>query len=136
MARGTVKLRSAGESRNAAQSVTLLEAIEEFGFDVVFRREASVADRQPVAARSPGADAPGSIPMEPGASLRSAADASAPGLRSSPSAAGLTQLLRDAATLGVRGAVDDHSVAFAGRALLQATRQSSNFRMHAWSAFR
>ncbi len=33
MARGTVKLRSAEESRNAAQSVTLLEAIEEFGFD-------------------------------------------------------------------------------------------------------
>ena len=33
MARGTVKLRAAGESRNAAQSVTLLEAIEEFGFD-------------------------------------------------------------------------------------------------------
>jgi sulfate adenylyltransferase subunit 2 len=32
MARGTVKLR-AGESRNAAQSVTLLEAIEEFHFD-------------------------------------------------------------------------------------------------------
>ncbi len=33
MARGTVRLRAAGESRNAAQSVTLLEAIEEFGFD-------------------------------------------------------------------------------------------------------
>ncbi|HEX5091674.1 MAG TPA: sulfate adenylyltransferase subunit CysD [Burkholderiales bacterium] len=32
IARGTVRLR-AGESRNAAQSVTLLEAIEEFGFD-------------------------------------------------------------------------------------------------------
>jgi len=32
MARGTVRLRE-GESRNAAQSVTLLEAIEEFGFD-------------------------------------------------------------------------------------------------------
>jgi len=32
MRRGTVKLRE-GESRNAAQSVTLLEAIEEFGFD-------------------------------------------------------------------------------------------------------
>ena len=31
--RGTVRLRSAGESRNAAQSVTLLEAIAEFGFD-------------------------------------------------------------------------------------------------------
>jgi sulfate adenylyltransferase subunit 2 len=33
MRRGTVRLRSATESRNAAQSVTLLEAIEEFGFD-------------------------------------------------------------------------------------------------------
>jgi sulfate adenylyltransferase subunit 2 len=33
MARGTVVLRSAGESRNKHQSVTLLEAIEEFGFD-------------------------------------------------------------------------------------------------------
>jgi len=32
MRRGTVRLRE-GESRNAAQSVTLLEAIEEFGFD-------------------------------------------------------------------------------------------------------
>jgi sulfate adenylyltransferase subunit 2 len=31
--RGTVCLRSAMESRNAAQSVTLLEAIAEFGFD-------------------------------------------------------------------------------------------------------
>ncbi len=31
--RGTVRLRSASESRNAAQSVTLLEAIAEFGFD-------------------------------------------------------------------------------------------------------
>jgi sulfate adenylyltransferase subunit 2 len=31
--RGTVVLRSAGESRNKHQSVTLLEAIEEFGFD-------------------------------------------------------------------------------------------------------
>jgi sulfate adenylyltransferase subunit 2 len=31
--RGTVKLRSPGESRNAHQSVTLLEAISEFGFD-------------------------------------------------------------------------------------------------------
>ena len=33
MKRGTVRLRSASESRNAAQSVTLLESIEEFGFD-------------------------------------------------------------------------------------------------------
>jgi len=33
MARGTVRLRSPEESRNAAQSVTLLEAIEEFAFD-------------------------------------------------------------------------------------------------------
>ena len=33
--RGTVKLKSAGDSRNAAQSVTLLEAIEEFGFDAL-----------------------------------------------------------------------------------------------------
>ena len=31
--RGTVRLRSPSESRNAAQSVTLLEAIAEFGFD-------------------------------------------------------------------------------------------------------
>ena len=31
--RGTVRLRSVTESRNAAQSVTLLEAIGEFGFD-------------------------------------------------------------------------------------------------------
>jgi sulfate adenylyltransferase subunit 2 len=35
MARGTVKLRGELDSRNAAQSVTLLEAIEEFGFDAM-----------------------------------------------------------------------------------------------------
>ncbi|MDP3511466.1 MAG: sulfate adenylyltransferase subunit CysD [Sulfuritalea sp.] len=33
MRRGTVVLKSSGESRNKHQSVTLLEAIEEFGFD-------------------------------------------------------------------------------------------------------
>ncbi len=33
MARGTVRLKSGDESRNKHQSVTLLEAIEEFGFD-------------------------------------------------------------------------------------------------------
>ncbi|HRP96196.1 MAG TPA: sulfate adenylyltransferase subunit CysD, partial [Rhodocyclaceae bacterium] len=33
MARGTVVLKSPNESRNKHQSVTLLEAIEEFGFD-------------------------------------------------------------------------------------------------------
>ena len=33
IARGTVRLLSADQSRNAAQSVTLLEAIAEFGFD-------------------------------------------------------------------------------------------------------
>jgi sulfate adenylyltransferase subunit 2 len=33
MARGTVVLKSEGESRNKHQSVTLLESIEEFGFD-------------------------------------------------------------------------------------------------------
>ena len=33
MARGTVVLKTPGESRNKHQSVTLLEAIEEFGFD-------------------------------------------------------------------------------------------------------
>jgi sulfate adenylyltransferase subunit 2 len=33
MARGTVRLKSADESRNRHQSVTLLETIEEFGFD-------------------------------------------------------------------------------------------------------
>jgi sulfate adenylyltransferase subunit 2 len=33
LARGSVRLRSPSESRNAAQSITLLEAIEEFGFD-------------------------------------------------------------------------------------------------------
>jgi sulfate adenylyltransferase subunit 2 len=33
MARGSVVLKSPGESRNKHQSVTLLEAIEEFGFD-------------------------------------------------------------------------------------------------------
>ncbi len=33
MARGTVALKSADESRNKHQSVTLLEAIDEFGFD-------------------------------------------------------------------------------------------------------
>lgn len=33
MKRGTVKLKSEDESRNKHQSVTLLEAIEEFGFD-------------------------------------------------------------------------------------------------------
>lgn len=31
--RGTVRLRAPGDSRNAAQSVTLLEAVAEFGFD-------------------------------------------------------------------------------------------------------
>jgi sulfate adenylyltransferase subunit 2 len=35
IARGTVRLREVGESRNAAQSITLLEAIEEFGFDAL-----------------------------------------------------------------------------------------------------
>src|SRR5690554_5595894 len=33
VARGTVVLRKQTDSRNAAQAVTLLEAIEEFGFD-------------------------------------------------------------------------------------------------------
>ncbi|HEY9573135.1 MAG TPA: sulfate adenylyltransferase subunit CysD [Pusillimonas sp.] len=33
IARGTVALRKASDSRNAAQATTLLEAIEEFGFD-------------------------------------------------------------------------------------------------------
>ena len=35
MARGTVRLAHPGESRNVHQSVTLLEAIEEFGFDAL-----------------------------------------------------------------------------------------------------
>ena len=35
MARGTVRLAHAGESRNVHQSVTLLEAIEEFKFDAL-----------------------------------------------------------------------------------------------------
>ena len=35
MARGTVRLAHAGESRNVHQSVTLLEAIAEFGFDAL-----------------------------------------------------------------------------------------------------
>ena len=35
IARGTVRLAHAGESRNAHQSVTLLEAIEEFRFDAL-----------------------------------------------------------------------------------------------------
>ena len=35
MQRGTVRLAHPGESRNAHQSVTLLEAIEEFGFDAL-----------------------------------------------------------------------------------------------------
>lgn len=35
MARGTVRLSHAGESRNVHQSVTLLEAIEEFRFDAL-----------------------------------------------------------------------------------------------------
>ncbi len=35
IARGTVRLRGELDSRNAAQSVTLLEAIEEFGFDAL-----------------------------------------------------------------------------------------------------
>lgn len=35
IARGTVQLRGESDSRNAAQSVTLLEAIEEFGFDAL-----------------------------------------------------------------------------------------------------
>jgi sulfate adenylyltransferase subunit 2 len=35
MRRGTVRLAHAGESRNAHQSVTLLEAIDEFGFDAL-----------------------------------------------------------------------------------------------------
>ena len=33
--RGTVRLRADGDSRNAAQSITLLEAIEELGFDAL-----------------------------------------------------------------------------------------------------
>ena len=33
MVKGTVVLKTAGESRNKYQSITLLEAIEEFGFD-------------------------------------------------------------------------------------------------------
>ena len=33
MAKGTVVLKTAGESRNKYQSITLLEAIDEFGFD-------------------------------------------------------------------------------------------------------
>ena len=39
MARGTVVLKNDGESRNKHQSVTLLEAIEEFGFDGARRDE-------------------------------------------------------------------------------------------------
>jgi sulfate adenylyltransferase subunit 2 len=35
IARGSVRLRDERESRNAAQSVTLLEAVEEFGFDAL-----------------------------------------------------------------------------------------------------
>lgn len=35
IARGTVRLRDEQDSRNAAQSVTLLEAVEEFGFDAL-----------------------------------------------------------------------------------------------------
>ena len=35
MARGTVRLSHPGESRNAHQSVTLLEAIEEFACDAL-----------------------------------------------------------------------------------------------------
>jgi sulfate adenylyltransferase subunit 2 len=35
MKRGTVRLRDERDSRNAAQSVTLLEAVEEFGFDAL-----------------------------------------------------------------------------------------------------
>jgi sulfate adenylyltransferase subunit 2 len=35
IARGTVRLRDESDSRNAAQSITLLEAIEEFGFDAL-----------------------------------------------------------------------------------------------------
>ena len=35
MARGTVRLSHPGESRNVHQSVTLLEAIEDFGFDAL-----------------------------------------------------------------------------------------------------
>jgi sulfate adenylyltransferase subunit 2 len=35
IARGTVRLRDEFDSRNAVQSVTLLEAIEEFGFDAL-----------------------------------------------------------------------------------------------------
>ena len=35
MARGTVRLAHPGESRNVHQSVTLLEAIEEFRFDAL-----------------------------------------------------------------------------------------------------
>ncbi len=35
MIRGTVRLRNENESRNAAQSVTLLEAVAEFGFDAL-----------------------------------------------------------------------------------------------------
>src|SRR3546814_1611898 len=42
IARGTVALRKASDSRNAAQATTLLEAIEEFGFDACRSEERRV----------------------------------------------------------------------------------------------
>src|SRR5437016_13858993 len=48
MRRGSVRLRAASDSRNAAQSVTLLEAIAEFGFDAAIggaRRDEEKARR-------------------------------------------------------------------------------------------
>ena len=46
MARGTVVLKHAGESRNKHQSVTLLEAIEEFGFDAASAAPAATRRRR------------------------------------------------------------------------------------------
>src|SRR5258708_27929313 len=44
--RGTVRLRAESDSRNAAQSVTLLEAIAEFGFDAAIGRARRDAEQQ------------------------------------------------------------------------------------------
>jgi len=70
MRRGTVKLRRSDESRNAAQSVTLLEAIAEFGFDAAIggaRRDEEKARAKERVFSSATSSAVGSEEPAPGA---------------------------------------------------------------------
>jgi sulfate adenylyltransferase subunit 2 len=74
IARGSIRLRGPLDSRNAAQSVTLLEAIEEFGFDALIgvpaRRGKGARQRahvqfprqlRPVGSEEPAAGTVGSV---------------------------------------------------------------------------